>query len=455
MEHQEEIISQQQERRAAKVAAVEHFESVVNVHTPNRNIFVDPDKQPIEIGPWTLGDPEESLRRQMEKQVPGSFDAMKKALPDGDVAEFAKHLRQQGPAALGTPFEVCNGEKVIVCTKHDVVVLPSDQWDNLKDVANTWFPEPIFDDENRRNFIANFDGDINRFLEIVAKHESNHVTKNQKSTTSYKFDSFKEEIEGDIAGLKGVDPKLRQDFIDMRNVVSICDTVHAGGMLIQNGEEPTPFHLRAVENMNRDIASALSTKDDKPLEAYVRDVEGQMDLNALFVLQKIKENPEVAFAKINEHYVHEAALMRHRLESMPGDGRVLVHAKELEHEINYARNFEDGYRRLMMGQNVPVRENVKILNATQDQQLHDYCDRLLKKSNSYSVDTPNTPLSDATRLDVQTTNGNSPVSLAVVSASQIHLAQSGGGSVPLTDVLDKGVESPSVNVPLVSPGRMG
>ncbi|MGH1456313.1 MAG: hypothetical protein ACRBDI_05995 [Alphaproteobacteria bacterium] len=339
----------------------------LGVHEANPNeptIFVDPDKirtRPFNHrnsvrNPYT--EPARSLRSQMENQVEGSADALAQSEREHaeetgrdpeSLGQMARNIRSYGPAALDD-FDV-NGEE------HGIAFLPSRKYDSKEDIVNV-FTEgevddaAVYDNETRRAILSNIPGTDQDWMRFIGNHEGAHLSTDTPDST--RLETYYEEAAADHVACQLAEERGQGDialaFRDIRALSFQNDPTHSGSHFDPN-DTLTEIHFLTSWNTRENTNDYVD--DNFDWDSYAGDATTGVEL--------LKENPEAYFEAAQKRLDDMQA---EAIKNYEADPSLDNQKKLLEAQIvtDYQKNYEDAYRRRVMGQDIPERKPAQLFS---------------------------------------------------------------------------------------------
>ncbi len=333
---------------------------VTEVNKDDPTIFIDPDK--IRIRPpgppgKRIGSPDsaagQSLERQIERQANGGTRALHDTYYEDEdepksVGQMARSLKNYGPAAMAD-LNV-NGRD------HGMAIIPDHSFDSKKEIVFEFTDH--FDRSTRKEILENMPGTNHDWMRLIGNHEGAHAA-GQEHGDSY-LDTLIEETRADRITrdklLERGQDDLALAFKDLRALAGRVDPTHSSAPLTNSTDPVTDIHLETAWEFRENADEAVD--DNFDWDSYQGDAEDAQEL--------LKENPEAYFATAQEQLdVYEAEIMAQYQESPENldHQRAVIEAQII---IGYHKNFEDAYRRRVMGEDLPERAPIQIITQEQE-----------------------------------------------------------------------------------------
>lgn len=304
----------------------------------------------------------QSFTAQIEQQVPNVTLALaqrlaqKSNLSATEISEVieahADMIKDSSPTALN---------KIIVGDQeYCLVSKPGPDWDTKAELITktSGLINPVLE-----HFPGN-DKDWNR---AVGYHEGEHCNKQQDAYSD--SEQLDEEGRSDRSAIHTLEQRQQSDialaYKDVRHLGSAIgnDPVHATGVLLSEQGNHNTSHIQIDTSgyykqfTNGQVISTLLNRND---ESYGRD----NDINDHF-----ESNPDDYFAIANQELQkgNDHVVNAHEQSPSPTTAFNLVAVQTL---TNYAQNYEDAYRRRVLGQNIPEREQTVLISKEEEAQIH-------------------------------------------------------------------------------------
>jgi len=327
---------------------------VKEVYTDHPTVFIDPDK----IRNRAPGPPgksfrsrgnaaAQSLERQMERQSEGSTAALKaKFEEDGDsvsVIEIARALKKQDPAAL-SDLDVHGHE-------HGIAIVPRYSVDSKRELTNLFTGH--FDRSVRRDVYDNMPGTSQDWMRLVGNHEGAHLTKDLPTETN--LQTMIEEVRADRIAIQMAKDRGQDDialaFKDLRALAGGVDPTHSSAPLTNSNDPVTDMHLETAWSFRWKTDEVVD--DNFNWDTYGGSAETPEEL--------LKENPRAYFSTAQKTLDELEAKVVSNYEADPSlDNQKAVFEAQLM--IGYQKNFEDAYRRRVLGEDVPERAPIQLFS---------------------------------------------------------------------------------------------
>ncbi len=328
---------------------------VREVYTDHPTIFVDPDKiRNRAPGPPGKGfrsrsaATERSFERQMERQSEGSTEALREKFEDyegEDVStlEMARAFKKQDPAAL-SDLDVHGHE-------HGIAVVPRHSIDSKREITNIFTDH--FDRSVRRDIYDNMPGTNHDWMRLIGNHEGVHLTKDTDTDTN--LETMIEEVRADRIAVQMAKDRGQDDialaFKDLRALAGSVDPTHSSAPLTNSNDPVTDMHLKTAWSFRRKTDEAVD--DNFNWDNYGGSAETPEEL--------LKENPRAYFATAQKTLDELEAKVVSDYEADPSlDNQRAVFEAQLM--IGYQKNFEDAYRRRVLGEDVPERAPIQLFS---------------------------------------------------------------------------------------------
>ena len=337
---------------------------------PNASvIFVDPDKirirHPGPPGKTPFGSnyqaPARSLRQQMESQVPGSTDAAAKAFEESNgkplsPRDFALDIKNHDPAAIDN-LKI-NG------SEHGLAIVPSHKMDTKEEVASFFLKgnltedEPIYSQAEKKSIFENMPGTDNDWMRYIGNHEGAHLFTNEPTYTNFLV--MVEEITADRIAMQMAKDRGQGDIAlaakDLRSLAAWVDPRHSSAPLSNNNDQITYSHFNIAQNFRIKIDDYVDENFD--WDSYKGEAK---ETNQL-----LRENPDAYFEVAQQHLDSLTTKVLEDYNNDPSlDNQRAVYDAQIL--IGYHKNFEDAYRRRVMGEDIPERAPIQLFSQEQEE----------------------------------------------------------------------------------------
>jgi hypothetical protein len=337
---------------------------------PNASvIFVDPDKirmrSPGPPGKSPFGSnyqaPARSLNQQMESQVPGSTDAIVKKFEESEGIDISRRdtaltMKNHGPAALDN-LKV-NG------SENGVAIIPSHEMDSKEEVILEFLQgeysedEPVYSEAEKEAIIANMPGTDNDWMRFIGNHEGAHLFTDEKVYSN--FQTMAEEIAADRIAMQITKDRGQDDIAlaakDLRSLAAWGDPKHSSAPLSNNNDEITTSHYIVAQDFRGEVDDFVD--DNFDWDSYEGDAKNPHQL--------LKENPDAYFEtaeKLTDDLASTAIEDYNKDPSL--DNQKAVYDAQIM--IWYHKNFEDAYKRRVMGEDIPERAPIQLFSQEQEE----------------------------------------------------------------------------------------
>ena len=329
-------------------------------------IFVDPDEiRSRSIGPHgrfphrreTRAD---ALEEQMERQVPGSTEALLKFMENGSnddisLREMANFFRKLGPSALlGFNYE-----------EHGLAVVPSRNYDSKKDIIRKFLDhKPLeFDRSDRRAVLENMPGTDAQWLRLIGNHEGAHadLDHDHDHDLSTNLGALIEETRADRVAMEMLRARGEDDMAlawkDLRSLSSRITTTHMTGPFLNNpSDEVTDIHYTAGYSHRENTDDYVEENFD--FYSYSGKADTPREL--------LEENPALYFSTAQQGIDKLKAGVMEEYNEDPTSLDAQKAVVEAQIFIDYLQNFEDAYRRRVLGHDVPERAPTQLVTQEQE-----------------------------------------------------------------------------------------
>ena len=342
------------EERAAHVERIEAFKQGVMETSGVPIIFVDPENiRDFDVRfslhpPFNRGQ-EYSLRDQMERQVPGSMDALEDVFSDGgshpvNMDNVARALRIIDVSAIS--------HLNVDGTEYGLVVLPNSERETKEGLVSTFFRRA--DPETRAAIVRSMPGTDAQWMHFVGNHEGEHL--NQEGRTNRELDTLIAETGADrsayqLAVARG-DTDVAEAFRDLRALAIFYDYEHATSALIDSDATVSVLHLEAAKGTSQGRMSSL-VRDHFDFTTYAGSATTPDEL--------LKEDPDAYFQALDRGL---QAMQQRAVAAYEADPQSRFTQRDVlfaQIQTNYCHDFEDAYRRRALGQEVEAREPTRLI----------------------------------------------------------------------------------------------
>ncbi len=331
-------------------------------------IFIDPDKFPITAHGHNSGDrdsPEkdidslraDALRRQLEKQAPGSTEALLDWLEkrNGErptLEDVAKELRGQGPMALS--------ERLVIDGKeYGIAVNPPSAMNSKSEIVDAFTDHLDLGWSRQRAIQDNIPGTTNDWMRLLGNHEGTHLEVNQPNGLT-NLGTLIEERRADQGAHDMARERGQGDISlamkDLRSLAAHRDPGHATTPVVDQDDQVTELTFETARDYRSEIHDGIKHNFD--FATYNSEGGGK----ATTPEELLKENPEAYFAAAQEviNGRRDDAVENYNDDLELFDNqREIVEAQLL---IDYHKNFEDAFRRRVLGENIPERQPTQLIS---------------------------------------------------------------------------------------------
>jgi len=305
------------------------------------------DEQKAELG--------ETYQQHLEDQLPGTAQAMLENFSDIDnYTDLATDALTRGPAAISN-VEI-NGNQ------YGIVYKPNEAFDTKNDIVNTFLSGNTHSEssesqtaidlspEEIENIVDNMPGSNREWVSTIGYHEGNHIFTRSfevQPNIGNPASTLASEASADRAAYYQAtyrnDSDVALAFRDLR-ALSGNDPSHATGPLMDSGDPASYLHLRAASDYQGIMLGAVDNKYD--FDAHEGSATNAQEL--------LREDPDAFFETLNGH-----------MEEIRGNVLDEYNQNPQEYETtmvvvgqiytDYMNDFEDAYRRRVLGEDVPER----------------------------------------------------------------------------------------------------
>lgn len=296
------------------------------------------------------------LERQLERQVPGATDGVLNRMNEGVIRDsdrvsltrLARELRESGPAALSRV--TINGQE------YGLVVMPDRGFDTKEEMTREFFPH--LDRQTREAIVRNTPGTDLQWMRIIGNHEGEHLNDPHDQKTP--LETLVEEVRADRSAhqraIERGDGDVALALRDFRALRAYYDPKHASSPLLRSDDAVNHMHFDAADNSLSRMHSAVNINFD--WANYSGKAKTPDEL--------LKENPEAYFTTAQQ----AIDVYRNRVvAAYEADPTSLDAQREIigaQIRIDYANDFEDAYRRRVLGQPVPERVPTQLITQEQE-----------------------------------------------------------------------------------------
>lgn len=296
------------------------------------------------------------LERQLERQVPGATDGVMNRINEGVIRDsdrvsltrLARELRESGPAALSRV--TINGQE------YGLVVIPDRGFDTKEEMTREFFPH--LDRQTREAIVRNTPGTDLQWMRIIGNHEGEHLNDPHDQKTP--LETLVEEVRADRSAhqraIERGDGDVALALRDFRALRAYYDPKHASSPLLRSDDAVNHMHFDAADNSLSRMHSAVNINFD--WANYSGKAKTPDEL--------LKENPEAYFTTAQQ----AIDVYRNRVvAAYEADPTSLDAQREIigaQIRIDYANDFEDAYRRRVLGQPVPERVPTQLITQEQE-----------------------------------------------------------------------------------------
>lgn len=297
-----------------------------------------------------------ALTRQLERQVEGATEGViqriKESSKDGEeytASRIAREIRNNGPAALP---DVKIGGKT-----YGLALEPSSKYDSKKDLVDA-FTEPL-DRQTRRAIRENMPGTDSQWMRFAGNHEGAHL--NVRDDNKDQLRTLVEEVRADrIASEKAHsrgEGHIALAFKDLRALTAHLDPTHASSTLMHNHAD-TARDLHVRHALNNDYAITNAVKHNFDWSTYEGKATNPEEL--------LKENPEGYFNAMHKGLASQSVAVMGAYHNDPDNTKRVEAVIEHQIKTDYMRDFEDAWRRRVLGQDVPERAPTQLITQEQE-----------------------------------------------------------------------------------------
>ncbi len=356
----EHAVQREEEHDAEKA-----FKDGVEESSDVPKVFIDPDEiqhqRHIHKRPGVSNNPEKSFKKQMEGQIEGSSDKLLEKFngneeDDGDKLSFrqlARIFKNHSPAAAANIGDNENQFGVIITPKHD--------WDTKEEILTQF--TSYLDKDTQKQIIANTPGTDKEWLRLIGNHEGEHLNRHDK-VLSPGLEKLQEEARADRSAISRAESRGEHELIlaykDLRHLNAHVDKEHATGPLL-NSKDPVNFrHVNGAIDHRPDMNGAV--KDHFEWENYKGKATTPKEL--------LRENPEEYFKASNKGIEELKAEVMEAYNKNPSLLTTQSDIISAQINIDYQNNFEDAYRRRVLGQDIPERAPTQLIGQEQENKLY-------------------------------------------------------------------------------------
>ena len=279
-----------------------------------------------------------TLHKSMEEQVPGSadvfFDAFNKFATTDSTSNDAKSalkILTGGPTTLDN--QSINGKN------YGFAVLPSPQLDTKEKLFNYFFRSK-YSPEIVKEITNNTPGDIEKWMRYLGRHEGGHLD-NHPSKDLLRG-TIAEEYKADAKSMESAIAAGDTDFIRAWRAFRALrpdDDEHATSAPLLSNTPVSKVLVDVIKTFENDIYEKVSNKLDLTMH-HGMTTEAR-DL--------LKENPDAFFDALSESTNEQIEKATQSYEANPTSIYAMKEAATAQVFANYARSFEDGYKRYALG----------------------------------------------------------------------------------------------------------
>lgn len=245
----------------------------------------------------------------------------------------------------------------------------------------------------------NFKGNIKDYGRFTGGHEGEHCN---GINSDHPADRLMLETHADESGYANIDTTTKQELMDYRSLASFYGDIKHATTPLLNGNHPETGRAEVAE---LHIGAARIYGD------LVRDY-----LDGAKLGETLEQTPEKYFEAASEMTADLAAAA----ENMPDAPEKLKQIVLAEAITNYTNDFEDAYRRRILGQDAPVRDYVELASPDQKEAYYnnvhsrDYfedanTEEVLKDvKDTIELYKPNTNISNGAILNMNNTEVTAP-----------------------------------------------
>lgn len=347
--------------RSTMAERVEAYKQGVAEATRVPVIFVNPDDiREIDFRfsqrPPYHRNPGYHLERQLERQVPGATDGVLNRMNEGVIRDsdrvsltrLARELRESGPAALSRV--TINGQE------YGLVVMPDRGFDTKAEMARGFFPH--LDRQTREAIVRNTPGTDTQWMRIIGNHEGEHLNDPYDQKTP--LETLVEEVRADRSAhqraVERGDGDVALALRDFRALRAFYDPQHASSPLLRSNDAVNHMHFDAADNSLTQMNRAVNASFD--WSTYTGKAKTPDDL--------LKENPEAYFTAAQQSIEAYRNRVMAAYEADPTSMNAQRDVIQAQIQIDYANDFEDAYRRRVLGQPVPERVPTQLITQEQE-----------------------------------------------------------------------------------------
>lgn len=296
------------------------------------------------------------LERQLERQVPGATDGVLSRMNEGVIRDsdrvsltrLARELRESGPAALSRV--TINGQE------YGLVVMPNRGFDTKEEMTREFFPH--LDRQTREAIVRNTPGTDLQWMRIIGNHEGEHLNDPHDQKTS--LETLVEEVRADRSAhqraIERGDGDVALALRDFRALRAFYDPQHASSPLLRSNDAVNPMHFDAADNSLTRMNTAVAASFD--WSTYAGKAKTPDEL--------LKENPEAYFTAAQQSIEAYRNRVMAAYEADPTSLDAQRDVIQAQIQIDYANDFEDAYRRRVLGQPVPERVPTQLITQEQE-----------------------------------------------------------------------------------------
>lgn len=296
------------------------------------------------------------LERQLERQVPGATDGVLNRMNEGVIRDsdrvsltrLARELRESGPAALSRV--TINGQE------YGLVVMPDRGFDTKEEMTRGFFPH--LDRQTREAIVRNTPGTDLQWMRLIGNHEGEHLNDPHDQKTP--LETLVEEVRADRSAhqraIERGDGDVALALRDFRALRAFYDPEHASSALLRSNDAVNHMHFDAADNSLTRMNTAVGASFDWSTYSGKATTPDEL----------LKENPEAYFTAAQQSIEAYRNRVMAAYEADPTSLDAQRDVIQAQIQIDYANDFEDAYRRRVLGQPVPERVPTQLITQEQE-----------------------------------------------------------------------------------------
>lgn len=317
-------------------------------------IFVDPDNiHEIDLRfshrpPYTRN-PGYNLERQLERQVPGSSQGLQDRVNEGELDqktmnEIAREIKKAGPAAMNKIM--VNGQE------YGLVIMPNRNFDTKAEIVDDMFDH--LDRDQRRAILQNTPGTDSQWMRMIGNHEGEHLNDpvDQKGIQAVLSEEVRADRSARDRALSRGEGDVALAFKDFRALRAWGDPGHASSPLMLSSDNVSYMHALSASDVSFSMDRYVRANFD--WKGYSGKAKTPEDL--------LKESPEAYFDAARKGMEAENAKVMAKYKADPDNIDTQRAAIFAQVRTDYQNDFEDAYRRRILGQNVPERAPTQLVS---------------------------------------------------------------------------------------------